>query len=255
MNISTVTDYLTQNYLTLGGYLSGQFTILQTLELLARILVSAICGASIGVEQSRRLKEAGMRTHVIVCCTAALMMVVSKYGFSDLTSVAGAAFYGTRGADPARIAAQVVSGVSFLGAGAIFKSGNSIRGLTTAAGIWATAGVGLTIGSGMYSVGVGFTVILIILQLLMHRIGFGTDLTTHHLVFSLIPEKNFRDSFDTFLDSRHAQVAESEVSYSETDGLTTYKLVLKCPHGVIQEVDDFLHTHGEVYTVSYSNIA
>ena len=151
MDISTVTEYLARNYLTLGGYLSGQFTILQTLELLLRILVSAVCGACIGVERSRRLKEAGMRTHVIVCCTAALMMVVSKYGFADLTSASGAAFHGTRGADPARIAAQVVSGVSFLGAGAIFKSGNSIRGLTTAAGIWATAGVGLTIGSGMYA--------------------------------------------------------------------------------------------------------
>ena len=84
-------------------------------------------------------------------------MIVSKYGFADLTALDSANFHGTRGADPARVAAQVVSGISFLGAGVIFKNGSAVKGLTTAAGIWATAGIGLALGSGMYFIGFAVT--------------------------------------------------------------------------------------------------
>ena len=155
--------------MTLATYLNSQFSALQELDFFVRILLACVCGACIGVERSRRLKEAGIRTHVIVCCAAALMMIVSKYGFADLTSAAGAVFNGTRGADPARVAAQVVSGISFLGAGVIFKHGNTIKGLTTAAGIWATAGIGLAIGAGMFVVGIFTTVVVVVSQILTHR--------------------------------------------------------------------------------------
>ena len=77
-------------------------------------------------------------------------MIISKYGFADLTAADGAVYNETRGADPARVAAQAVSGISFLGAGVIFKNGNTVKGLTTAAGIWATAAIGLAVGAGMY---------------------------------------------------------------------------------------------------------
>ena len=251
--LTNVTSHMGGNFLTLAGYLGAQFTTMQSLELLLRALVAGICGACIGIERTRRLKEAGMRTHVIVCCTAALMMIVSKYGFADLTAEAGAAFNGTRGADPARIAAQVVSGVSFLGAGAIFKSGNTIKGLTTAAGIWATAGVGLAVGSGMYILGIGFTVMLIVLQILMHRFTIGSEMVSHQLSFTVEPEEGFRDSFDSYLEVLHAQIMESEMTYTET-GLLSYKLLLKMPHGTIQKLDDFLQEHAKVRTVSYSNI-
>lgn len=139
--------------MTLSAYLTSQFSMLQELDFFCRLLLACLCGACIGMERTRRFKEAGVRTHVIVCCAAALMMIVSKYGFADLTSETGAVFNGTRGADPARVAAQVVSGISFLGAGVIFKHGSSVKGLTTAAGIWATAGIGLAIGSGMFILG------------------------------------------------------------------------------------------------------
>ena len=246
--------YLQPSFLTFGGYFNAQFSVLMQLELLFRFLVAGACGACIGIERTRRLKEAGMRTHVIVCCSAALMMVVSKYGFVDLTSMAGEAFHGVRGADSARIAAQVVSGVSFLGAGVMFKSGNTIKGLTTAAGVWATAGVGLAIGAGMYVMGVGFTAILILLQLMMHRFPLTRDMVSHQLSFTIDPEDGFRDKFEAFLESRAAQVMDSEITYTQ-NGLITYRLMLKMPHGVIQEVDDYLHTHGKLQTVSYSNIA
>ena len=84
-----------------------------------RLLLSCLCGAAIGFERSKRFKEAGIRTHIIVCIGAALAMIISKYGFEDL----GGILDGSRASDPARVAAQVVTGSSFLGAGVIFKNG------------------------------------------------------------------------------------------------------------------------------------
>lgn len=120
------------------------------------ILVSALLGFVIGLERKFRLKEAGIRTHTIVCIGSALMMVVSKYAF------------GGQQADAARIAAQIVSGVGFLGAGIIVYQKQAIHGLTTAAGVWATAGVGMACGGGLYIVALGATVILIGVQCLFH---------------------------------------------------------------------------------------
>lgn len=92
-------------------------TIYDNLEFLIRLLLSAALGALVGLERSKRRKEAGIRTHCIIACTSALFMIVSKYSFLDCVTLDG-----LRGADPARIAAQVVSGISFLGAGVIFKT-------------------------------------------------------------------------------------------------------------------------------------
>ena len=135
--------------MTLLNYLNSQFSAAQNLDFCLRVVIAAVFGGILGFERSRRFKSAGVRTHIVVCCTACLMMIVSKYGFADLTGPDGASFNGTRGADSARIAAQVVSGISFLCAGVIFKDGGSIKGLTTAAGIWLTAGLGLALGAGM----------------------------------------------------------------------------------------------------------
>ena len=112
----------------LSTYLpESALTLFDNLEFFVRLLLSAGLGALVGLERSKRQKEAGVRTHCIIACTSALFMILSKYAFVDIVDITG-----TRGADPARIAAQVVSGISFLGAGVIFKNGNSIRGLTTA---------------------------------------------------------------------------------------------------------------------------
>ena len=115
----------------LTGFLpESTLTLYDNLEFLFRILLSAALGAAIGLERTKRQKEAGVRTHCIIACASAVFMILSKYAFIDT-----AALDGSRGADTARIAAQVVSGISFLGAGVIFKNGSSIRGLTTAAGM------------------------------------------------------------------------------------------------------------------------
>ncbi len=130
-----------------------------------RMLIACICGITIGIERRNRAKEAGIRTHCVVACASALMMIISKYGFMDMPIGEN----GFRGADGARIAAQVVSGIGFLGAGMIFVHKNTITGLTTAAGIWATSGVGLAIGAGMYLIGIAATIIIITVQLLLHK--------------------------------------------------------------------------------------
>ena len=142
-------------------------------ELLVRLLVACVCGCVIGVERSFRQKEAGIRTHVILALGAALMMIVSKYGFFDLVAQ-------NIDADGSRIASNIVTGISFLGAGVIFVRGGSIKGLTTAAGIWATAGIGMALGAGMYTIGISCTIGMIIIQLLLHTfMPFSENMETN----------------------------------------------------------------------------
>ena len=143
----------------------------ETMEFILRIALSCLCGAAIGMERTTRLKEAGVRTHTVVALGSALMMVVSKYGFAD------AALHGG-GHDASRIASTVVTGIGFLGAGVIFVRGSAIQGLTTSAGIWTTAGIGMAIGAGMYAVGIAAALMLILLQLLLHRFVRGLDSMT-----------------------------------------------------------------------------
>lgn len=131
--------------------------MLEELKYLASVLLAVVLGFAIGYERKLRYKEAGIRTHTIVCAGAALIMVVSKYGFGDSAE-----------ADAARVAAQIVSGVGFLGAGIIVYRKHEIHGLTTAAGVWATSGVGMAAGAEMYLFATGTTVILIAVQCLMH---------------------------------------------------------------------------------------
>ena len=187
-------------------------TLYDNLEFLIRLLLSAGLGALVGLERSKRQKEAGVRTHCIIACTSALFMILSKYAFVDTAIGAD----GLRGADPARIAAQVVSGISFLGAGVIFKNGNSIRGLTTAAGMWGTAAVGMAIGAGMYWVGLIEAAILVTIQIILHRFPVGADaLTTQEILVEMADTQEMRDKFDELLARHRGQVTESSLTREE----------------------------------------
>ncbi|MBR4858401.1 MAG: MgtC/SapB family protein [Clostridia bacterium] len=163
--------------------------------LIIRMLLSAVCGVSIGFERSRRQKDAGIRTHMIVALGAALAMIVSKYGFFDLLE-----YEGLR-ADASRIASNVITGVGFLGAGVIFVKDVSIKGLTTAAGIWATASVGLAIGAGMYTVGIGATFVMILFQLFFHKFFRSFENTVNEFTVVIRDDnaaiKSFRDTLET----------------------------------------------------------
>ncbi|HEV3407915.1 MAG TPA: MgtC/SapB family protein [Gaiellaceae bacterium] len=119
---------------------------LSTAEVVLRLVVAAVLGGAIGVERELREREAGLRTHLLVSVGAALFTLVSAYAFTDFR-------YGLESGitlDPTRIAAQIVTGIGFLGAGAIIRQGLSIRGLTTAAGVWAVAAIGMAAGAGYY---------------------------------------------------------------------------------------------------------
>lgn len=241
--------------MTLAEYINSQFSVIQYVDFFARMVVACLCGACIGVERSKRLKEAGIRTHIIVCCAASLMMIISKYGFADLTNLEGAAFNGTRGADPARIAAQVVSGISFLGAGVIFKNGSTIKGLTTAAGIWATAGIGLAIGSGMYIVGVFATVVIALLQIIMHKFTLGADsLVTNQLKFTVRDSDAFREKFAAYIRKYQVQVVESEIVRSE-DGYATYDLLIKSACEItLPELHALMDSNQEVQSIHCTHV-
>ncbi len=128
------------------------------------LVTAVLCGAAIGVERTFRQKEAGIRTHIIVALGSALIMIVSKYGFFDIVGLADHV-----NLDGSRLAAQVVTGISFLGAGIIVFKG-TVKGLTTAAGVWTTAGIGLAAGAGMYGIAVYATLILLIVQIVIHKI-------------------------------------------------------------------------------------
>lgn len=145
------------------------------LELIGRLIVAAICGYIIGFERNTHKKEAGIRTHIIVAIASCLMMEISKYGFADIGDF-----------DGARLAAQVVSGIGFLGAGMIFVQKNSVKGLTTAAGIWATSGIGMAIGGGMYVIGIVTTLLIMLLQILFHKqTSFLRHLSFETIIFHM----------------------------------------------------------------------
>ena len=146
-------------------------------ELAIRLLVASVCGLLIGVERELRAKEAGVRTHFLVCVGSALFMIISVYGFLSTKDLDG-----IRDADPSRIAAQIVTGIGFIGAGTIMVNRGSITGLTTAAGLWVAAGIGMAIGCGMYFLGL-LSTLMVLVGLELLRIFFHKSRLTSILVF------------------------------------------------------------------------
>ncbi|AJX00235.1 MULTISPECIES: MgtC/SapB family protein [Burkholderia] len=131
--------------------------MLSNLEIVGRLLMAALLGAAIGFERERLSWAAGLRTHMLVSVGSALVMIVSAFGFEDIRTLSNVAL------DPSRVAAQVVSGIGFLGAGSILLRGEVVRGLTTAASIWSVAGVGLAVGGGLYVGAVSATVVILLI--------------------------------------------------------------------------------------------
>lgn len=176
-------------------------------EYLVRIFVAACLGILIGSERKNRNKSAGIRTHVIVALGAALIMVVSKYGFMDVEK-----------ADAARVAAQVVSGIGFLGAGVIFVRNNLVNGLTTAAGIWATAGVGLALGAGMYVVGISSALLVLLIQFVMHRIAYFADVASGGLIrMTLVKREGIVQSMEDYLQREKLSVISVKINKTKKD--------------------------------------
>lgn len=129
----------------------------QILFATVQMIVALLLGFAIGFERKMRYKEAGIRTHTIVCIGACLYTIISKY----ITELSGIG-------DPARIAAQIVSGIGFIGAGMIFNHKQVVHGLTTAAGIWATAAIGMAVGAGLIILSIIASILIVLVQFIMH---------------------------------------------------------------------------------------
>ena len=220
-------------------------TVFDNLEFFIRILLSAVLGALVGLERTKRQKEAGIRTHCIIACAAAVFMILSKYAFVDPASALG-----TRGVDGARIAAQVVSGISFLGAGVIFKNGNSIRGLTTAAGIWATSAIGMAIGAGMYWVGLITTAIMMVAQVVLHRFPVAGDAAvTQEIAVSMADTPELHQALTQLLDSHGGNVTDSALTRDDTH--ITMELTVRLAEPITyEEALRFMQEHPGVERLS-----
>ena len=145
-----------------------------TTEFILRLFAAAILGGAIGLERGYRAKEAGFRTHFLVALGSAIFMILSQFGFEQVLTQSRDAGLNVR-LDPSRIAAQVVSGIGFIGAGTIIFQRHVVLGLTTAAGLWVTAAIGMTCGAGMYVLAAASTVLVLLcleaLNFIIQRFG------------------------------------------------------------------------------------
>ncbi len=185
-----------------------------------RLCVAGLCGTIIGLDREYRVKDAGFRTHFLVALGSALMMVVSQYGFGELL-----ASHSDLRFDPGRIAAQVVSGIGFIGAGTIILHRQLVRGLTTAASLWATAGIGLAAGAHMYVLAGAATVLTLfgLEALTLFFGGLGRKRTL--LVYSSAHRAAVEAMFDKLKTSRYT-VISYEVEARKIDGEVRYRATL-----------------------------
>lgn len=203
--------------------------------LVIRIILAGICGGIIGVERTLRQKDAGFRTHIIVAMGAALMVIISKYGFLDIV------FLDSVQVDVSRVASNIITGISFLGAGMIFVKGISIKGLTTAAGIWVTAAVGMAMGAGLYIVALISVFLLLLVQIVFHKflIGFDKVLANDNLVPCFVQIRNTPiavKELKSFLKANGVQVFDSSIEVSSDNEKLTIHLNVQYEKDV--DIDD-----------------
>lgn len=180
-----------------------------------RLVLAALFGTIIGLDREYREKEAGFRTHFLVSLGSALMMIVSQYGFSEILTHDGVSL------DPSRIAAQVVSGIGFIGAGTIIFNHQIVRGLTTAASLWATAGIGLTAGAGMSWLALAATILTLValegLSLVFRSLGSRRMV----VVFSASDRTGVADTLDRIRTDGYMVVSYEVVpQVVGSDGIT-----------------------------------
>ena len=202
------------------------------IEYILRILLGGICGMLIGIERRNRSKEAGTRTHFMVACGAALIMVVSKYAFFDV--ITQGIYKGVEvRLDPSRVASTIASGIGFLGAGMIFIHKNNITGLTTAAGIWATSGVGMAIGAGMYSIGITSTIIIIVAQIVLHLRSGNKQTKLKNILIKNVDRPDYQEYMTSKFNDIGVRVVD--VTVDKIENLKNYLFVLEYPTNITEE--------------------
>lgn len=216
-------------------------------EYLLRIVISCLCGAFIGFERSRRFKDAGIRTHVVVALGSALIMIVSKYGFQDIPALE------MMKVDASRIASNIVTGVGFLGAGVIFFKGDSIKGLTTAAGIWTTAGIGMALGSGMYFMGIMTAIIMFLVQFILHRVLKNVDsFSTSYLSVTLENRPGAVADFKKLLDKRDLTIQTCKIKKDKEENVLNLKISVLVPYNLgFEEIVSTIEESDEIISCEF----
>jgi putative Mg2+ transporter-C (MgtC) family protein len=195
--------------------------MLSNWELVGRLAAAALLGSAIGFERERALRAAGLRTHMLVCVGSCLVMIVSAYGFNSVLSERVVL-------DPSRMAAQVVSGIGFLGAGAIILRKDSVRGLTTAASVWATAAIGLASGAGLYVAAAASTVIILVILAGLKPIETRYDRARRSFELHLRARRGEASipAIEKALSRRQAKVKQLIVARDEQAGADDLTLLL-----------------------------
>ena len=204
-----------------------------------RLVVSIICGIVIGIERKTRSKEAGIRTHAIVCMAACLFMIISKYMTTAQFNDGGVA-----SGDPTRIASTVVTGIGFLGAGIIMYRRDVMYGLTTAAGVWATAAIGMAIGSGFVVLGAVTTVLILILQIFFH-LPIKAFNTTHLSVIRLQIWMEDDDILNKIINELGApRVTSYKVKHIDDKLIANIEITIKAQQSV-EKLNDLIRNYPE----------
>lgn len=203
-------------------------------EIIKRLIISAFIGGLIGMEREINNRPAGLRTHVLVTLGSALIMLISIDGFHNLGN-------GGYGGDPSRLAAQVVSGIGFLGAGTIMRTGNNIVGLTTAASLWVSAGIGLAIGGGYYLGGI-VTAAIVLLTLMSLGIFEERSLRKKYKVIEVIGlnKPGFIGAVGTLfakydISIKDISIINRDLQYGEEEGTMEVHFVVKIPNNFEKE--------------------
>lgn len=211
-------------------------------QMMARLLVAALLGSVIGADRERLSWAAGLRTHMLVSVGACLIMIVSAYGFAEIIKTPHVVL------DPSRVAAQVVSGIGFLGAGSILLRGEVVRGLTTAASLWTVAAIGLAVGGGLYVEAVAATVVIMIIlagiKPLEERVRQRHK--SHELAIETEQDGLSIAALDAALGYRARRISRYVARPSETEGLEEVSITFTrlSPNDVEEIVSDLAKLPG-----------
>ncbi len=213
-----------------------------------RLCAAGLCGTIIGLDREYRVKDAGFRTHFLVALGSALMMIVSQYGCEELLATHDGLRF-----DPGRIAAQVVSGIGFIGAGTIILHRQLVRGLTTAASLWATAGIGLAAGAHMYVVA-GAATLLTLFGLEALTLFFGGLGRKRTLIVYSSGRREVIDAMFNKLKTSKYTVISYEIEPTRMDGATVYRATLVIRAKGIAEEEEFVNLLRESQDITVERI-
>jgi putative Mg2+ transporter-C (MgtC) family protein len=208
-------------------------------NLILRLLIAALLGSIIGIDRERLIWAPGLRTHMLVCMGACLFMIVSAFGFSDILGTEAVVL------DPSRVAAQVVSGIGFLGAGTILLRGEVVRGLTTAASLWSVAAIGLAVGGGLYIPAIAATGIIMVILAGIKPIEerFQQRHRSHEILLETRPGELSLGALEAALGYRARRITRYIARPSETEGLESISITLtRLSPREIDEIQTLLKT-------------